>query len=191
MNEIITVTATPMPTVEDADNDARLLDLWLHGRSNATQRGYRAEAERFLRHVSKHLHQVSLADLQGYSDALGATGLQPATHRRMLASVKSLFSFAHDLGYLPFDTAKPLRLPPLRDTLAERIVDEALLLRMIALEPNPRNAAIIALMYGGGLADVESLSGTLRRNSNRLEYFPCSRQTPFSRLPLQTPTRKP
>src|SRR4051794_39559235 len=105
MNEIITVTNTPIPMVDGADNEHHLLDLWLHGRSPATQRGYRAEAERFLRHVSKHLRDVTLGDLQGYSDALDATGLQPATHRRMLASVKSLFSFGHKLGYLRFDTA--------------------------------------------------------------------------------------
>ena len=150
-NEITIIMATEQTPVLGADNDARLIDLWLHGRGPATQRGYRAEAERFRRHVAKPLHQVTLADLQGYADALDAARLQPATRRRMLASVKSLYSFGHRLGYLPFDTAKPLRLPPLRDTLAERIIDESSLLRMIDLEPNPRNAAMIALMYGAGL----------------------------------------
>ncbi len=134
-----------------ADNDARLIELWLHGRPATTQRAYRAESGRFLGHVSKRLHQMTLADLQGYSDALDAAGLQTATRRRMLAAVKSLFSFGHRLGYLPFDTAKPLRLPPLRDTLAERMIDESSLLRMIDLEPNARNAAMIALMYGAAL----------------------------------------
>ena len=151
MSNDITVQSSQPIFMLGADADARLIDLWLHGRSQATQRGYRAEAERFMTHVEKPLHQVTLADLQAYADALKAAGLQPATRRRMLAAVKSCYAFGHRLGYLPFDTARPLRLPPLRDTLAERIIDESSLLRMIDLEPNPRNAAMIALMYGAGL----------------------------------------
>lgn len=150
-NEITNVQRSEPHLPLGADNDARLIELWLHGRSPATQRGYRSEAERFLAHVAKRLYHVTLADLQGYADALEASVLQPATRRRMLAAVKSLFSFGHRLGYLPFDTAKPLRLPALRDTLAERIIEESSLLRMIDLEPNPRNAAMIALMYGAAL----------------------------------------
>ena len=141
-----------------ADNDARLIELWLHGRPATTQRAYRAESGRFLAHVAKPLHQVVLGDLQGYADSLDAVGLQPATRRRMLAALKSLFSFGHRLGFFPFDTARPLRLPPLRDTLAERIIEESSLLRMIDLELNARNAAMIALMYGAGLRVSEAVS---------------------------------
>lgn len=157
-NELTTIQPTEAVLAQDGNHDARLIDLWLHGRSRATQRGYRAEAERFMTHVSKPLRQVSLADLQGYADALDAAGLQPATRRRMLAAVKSLFAWAHGLGYLPYDTAKPLRLPPLRDTLAERVIDESALLRMIDLEPSARNAAMLALMYAAGLRASELVS---------------------------------
>jgi integrase/recombinase XerD len=149
---VITHIASMMLATKQADAaDDRLIELWLHGRSDATQRGYRAEAKRFLANVRKPLRIVALGELQAYADELERLRLQPATRRRMLASVKSLFAFGHGLGYLPFDTAKPLRLPPLRDTLAERVIDETNVLRMIALEPNPRNAAIVALLYGGGL----------------------------------------
>src|ERR1700723_934953 len=87
-NEITILNERPTPML-GADSDARLIDLWLHGRSTATQRSYRAEAERFLAHVSKHLDLVSLADLQGWADELEASRLKPATRRRLLASVKS------------------------------------------------------------------------------------------------------
>lgn len=159
--ELITTLDRPMSAVacaSGAETDARLIDLWLHGRPSTTQRGYRAEAERFLLHVEQPLHRVTLADLQDYADSLESAGLEPATRRRMLAAIKSLFSFGHRLGYLPFDTARPLSLPPLRDTLAERIVDESSLLRMIELEPSPRNAAMIALMYGAGLRVSEMVA---------------------------------
>jgi integrase/recombinase XerD len=94
---------------------------------------------------------MTLADLQGYADSLDAAGLQPATRRRMLAVVKSAFAFGHELGYLPFHTAKPLRLPPLRDTLAERILDESQVQRMLALERHPRNSVMLTLLYATGV----------------------------------------
>ena len=150
-NDITTLLPTEPHSNLGTDNDSRLIDLWLHGRSLATQRSYRAAVERFLLRGSKPLLALTLANLQDWSDDLDASRLQPATRRRLLASVKSLFAFGHRLGYLPFDTARPLRVPALRDTLAERIFDESLVLRMIALEQSPRNAAILALLYGGGL----------------------------------------
>lgn len=159
MENSITVTQPTEPTLQvSPDNDRRLIDLWLHGRPQTTQRSYRTAVDRLTTHIRKPLHQMTLGDIQGFADSLDAAALQPATRRRLLAAAKSLFSFGHGFGYLAFDTAKPLRLPPLRDTLAERVVDESSLLRMIALEPNPRNAAMIALMYGAGLRVSEMVA---------------------------------
>lgn len=157
-DELIPMNGSGDMVVRQPTPDDQILDLWLHGRSRATQRGYRAEATRFMAAVSKPLAQVTLTDLQDWADAIEAEGLEPATRRRMLAAVKSLLSFSHKLGYLPFDTGKPLRLPTLRDTLAERILDEPTVLRMIALEPKPRNAAILTLLYAAGLR-VSELTG--------------------------------
>ena len=157
-NAITAVEPTEAISESGPDSDNRLIDLWLHGRPQTTQRSYRAAADRLTAHVGKPLHQMTLGELQGFADSLDAAALQPATRRRLLAATKSLFSFGHGLGYLPFDTAKPLRLPPLRDTLTERVVDESSLLRMIALEPNPRNAAMIALMYGAALRVSEAVA---------------------------------
>jgi len=53
--------------------------------------------------------------------------------------VKSLLAFGHQLGYLPFDVGRPLKLPPRKDTLAERILDEADVHRLVALETNRRD----------------------------------------------------
>ncbi len=156
MENAITIVEATEPTFRaGADNDQRLIELWLHGRPDTTQLSYRGTADRFLACVPKSLHQVTLSDLQAFADSLDVAGLQPGTRRKVLAGVKSLFSFGHRIGYLPFDTAEPLRLPPLRDTLAERVIDESALLRMIDLEPSVRNAAMLALMYAAGLRASE------------------------------------
>ncbi len=142
----------------EANSDEQMIELWLHGRSPHTRRAYRADASRFWSFTGVSLHQARLTDLQSFSDALEATGVAPASRNRTLSSVKSLFAFSHRLGYLPFDTAKPLRLPPLRDRLSERILDESQVQRMLALEMNPRNSAILYLLYAAGIR-VSELCG--------------------------------
>jgi integrase/recombinase XerD len=53
-----------------ADTDAQVVALWIHGRSRHTQRAYRTNAERFLVFASKPLAQVSLGDIQAFADSL-------------------------------------------------------------------------------------------------------------------------
>jgi site-specific recombinase XerD len=65
--------------------------------------------------------------------------------------VKSLLAFGHRLGYLPFDVGGAVRLPRLRSALAERILSEADVHRLLALEPDPRNRTLLRLAYAGGL----------------------------------------
>src|SRR4051812_30740870 len=102
-NEITTLSATPPVSVE-SDPDSTLVRLWLHGRSPTTILNYRLEAKRFRAFVGKTLAQVTLAELQAFADSLESRGLQPPTRRRALAAVKSLYTFGHRLGALPYDT---------------------------------------------------------------------------------------
>ena len=137
--------------VERADAMQALLASWLHGRSPHSTRAYQANIARFLAHARKPLTAVTLADLQGYADSLAAAGLAPASQARMLAAVKSLLTFAHTTGYLPFNPGRGLRLPGVRGRLAERIPSEEDVLSLLAHEPNRRNHALIRLLYAAGL----------------------------------------
>ena len=149
--ELALTTPAGIPACREADTDERLVELWLHGRPATTRRVYRSDADSFRATISKPLHAVTLGDLQSFADSLEARSLMPATRHRMLAAVKSLFSFAHCLGYLAFDAARPLRLPHLKDVLTERILSEAEVQRMLALERQPRNHAILYLLYAAGV----------------------------------------
>lgn len=60
------------------------------------------------------------------------------------------------MGYVPFNTAAALRLPPVRQQLAARIMTEADTLRMLALEPSRCNRALLFLLYGAGLRATEA-----------------------------------
>jgi integrase/recombinase XerD len=131
-----------------AHSDGQLIELWLYGRPPHTQRAYAGDIARFLGGAGKPLSAVTLGDLQGFADSL--SGLAPASRYRTLSAVKSLLAFGHRIGYLAFDVGRALRLPPVRDRLAERILPEADVRRMLTLEPSQRNRALLALLYASG-----------------------------------------
>lgn len=139
-----------------ASSDDQLIETWLHGRSEHTRRAYRADVERFRARAGKPLRSVTLADLQEFAGSLD--GLAPASRYRTLSTIKSLLAFGHRVGYLAFDAGGVLRLPAFRDRLAERILSEADLHRMLGLEQNSRNRAILTLLYASGVR-VSELCG--------------------------------
>ena len=148
-------------TTAQARSDAQLVEIWLHGRSGHTQRAYAADIGRFLAATGEPLAAVTLADLQAFADSLHA--LAPASRYRVLSSVKSLLAFGHRVGYLPFDVGRVLRLPPVRGRLAERILPEPDVHRILSLEPDERNRAVLLLLYASGIR-VSELCGLVWRD---------------------------
>ena len=142
-----------------ADNEARLVALWLHGRSPATQRAYQADLAAFRAVIPAPLRQVTLGDLQAYQDSLAA--LAPTTQARRLSAIKSLLSFGQRTGFLAVNVGAAIRLPKAKQTLSERILDVDAVLHLLALERNSRNKALLRLLYLGGLriSEVCSLCG--------------------------------
>lgn len=147
----------PVGMVEpQAESDEELINLWLHGRSPNTFEAYARDLERFLAFTAKPLRQVKLRDVQGYVGTLAH--LAPATRGRMVAVVKSLFTFGSKLGYFAFNVAAPIKTPAVKDALAERILSEEDTLRMLALETSRRNHALLRLLYGAGVRVSELCS---------------------------------
>jgi len=73
--------------------------------------------------------------------------------------VKSLFSFGHRVGYLIYNVGAAITGPKVPDDLAERILTEEQLQRIIALEEDLRNHAILRLTYvsGGRVSEIARL----------------------------------
>jgi integrase/recombinase XerD len=147
-----------------AGGDETLLALWLDGRSPHTVRAYEADARAMMAITGKPLASTTLGDLQGWTRTLD--GLAPASRARRIGAVKSLLTFAERTGYLPLNVGAALRVPPVKSVLAERILDEADVIRLIALEADPRNHALLRLGYIAGLR-VSELCGLRWRDARR------------------------
>jgi integrase/recombinase XerD len=138
--------------------DAQLIQLWVHGKSRHTRRYYQADAKAFLNFVGKPLAQVTLADVQDFADFLEMSSLAASSRGRTLSSVKSLLAFGNRIGMLAVNVGAPLKAPVAKNTLAERILSEAEVQKLISLETNLRNQVMLKLLYAAGLR-VSELCG--------------------------------
>jgi integrase/recombinase XerD len=143
-----------------ADSDDTLIALWLAGKADRTRRAYEDDVAALLRFADKPLRQITLADLVAWGETLGE--MAPASRARKLGAVKSLAAFGHRIGYLAFDIGAPLRLPAVKTTLAERILGEGDVHRLLTLEAHPRNHALLRLLYTGALRISELCALTWR-----------------------------
>jgi integrase/recombinase XerD len=149
--------AVPPPPARDR-TDELIVRMWISGKAANTQRGYAADARRLFEHVGKALDQTSLEDLQSFAEDLQRKGLSPGTRKRILAAVKSLFTFAADIRHLQYNVAAALRLPKAKDTLNERILSESQVSDLVAAAEPGRNRLILELLYLVGLRAEELTS---------------------------------
>lgn len=152
MNQLTVVAPSGLGCAHDGSQDAKLVELWLSMKTSPhTRRAYATDAAGFLAFVNKPLSWVTLTDLQGWADQLGQGSLKPASQNRALTAVKSLLSFAQETGYLPFNVGAAVKLRPNRDSLAQRILEESEVARLIEAAPEGRNRVLLKLLYVSGV----------------------------------------
>jgi integrase/recombinase XerD len=129
--------------------DAQIIELCLEKQPSSHIRGcYERDSRRLLNHVNKSLARITLADLQSFAQSLIVEGLAPISRLRTIAAVKSLFGFCCRMRYLPTNPSAELALPSYEKRLAERIVGEEDVTRMLQAE--------LRLLYGAGLRVSEA-----------------------------------
>jgi len=145
------------PLIPHETPDELFIELWLKGRPLETQKVYRREAGRFLmtlqviaeeEGVSKSLREVTLPDLYTYLELF--SDKEPATLARIVATLKSLFSFAKNTGYSDVNIGAVIRTPKVKRKLARRILSEVQVQRILALEKQRRNYTLLLFLYASG-----------------------------------------
>jgi integrase/recombinase XerD len=146
MNQLMVVAPSGLGPAHDGSQDAKLVELWLSLKTSPhTRRAYAAEAARFLGFIGKPLSWVTLAA------HLEQGNLQPASRNRAVTALKSLLAFAQQTGYLPFNVGAAVKLRPHRDGLAQRILEESEVARLIEAAPEGRNRVLLKLLYVSGV----------------------------------------
>jgi integrase/recombinase XerD len=170
MSDVIVYRGGTVQNLEQVDPvsiDEQFINLWLRGKSEKTRRAYLADMSKFYAIVGKPLQQIKLEDVYTFADALAE--LKPTSRNRAVAAVKSALSFGLKSGYLSVNVGLLVKLEKLEDTLAERIMSESAVSRLLALESNKRNHALLVLLYRGGLRCAELCSLTWRNLQERDE----------------------
>lgn len=152
----------------NASLDARLLTLWLNGKSAKTIRAYMQDVDHFYTHLlTRATHtlqeeglqivcaaQVRVDEVQSFKN--GLTRYKDSSQARMVAAVKSLLTYGADSRILSFNVGRVVKLPSIEGRRAERITTEtniALLFKYA--KKHPRNHALIVLLYRTGMRVAE------------------------------------
>jgi integrase/recombinase XerD len=158
MNQHLPIYTPQESILPEGTSDDQLIAMWLHDKSDSTQEEYTRDIAQFREYVSVPLKLLTLPDLQAYADELKLLDIKPATISRRLKSIKSLLSFAQKTGYTRFNIGTMVKVPKFKKTLAERIMTEEQVFTMLAKEANPRNHALVRLLYASGIR-VSELCG--------------------------------
>lgn len=146
-------------TLPENATDEMVIAMWLKQRPKNTQTAYKQDIkdlDAFTNHTP--LQQLNLLQLQNFADSLNEQ--EPATVARKMSAIKSLLTFCHKAGYTQFNVGAAVRLPRIESKLAERIMSEASLQKILALETDQRNHAMLRLMYNTGIRVSELVALT-------------------------------
>jgi integrase/recombinase XerD len=157
MNDVPRVHQEYIRTAMTSSRDSKIIELWLEKQPSPYTRGcYRHDSKWLLNHIKKPLVRITLADLQSFAQSLSSAGLAPISRARTLAAVKSLFGFCCRMRYLPSNPAAEPALPSYENRLAERIVGEEDVARLLQAEERPRDRVLLRLLYAAGLRVSEA-----------------------------------
>lgn len=146
----------PVPVQRDAGGlsaartDDHVVQLWLRGKSENSRDAYVRDIRQFFAFVDTPIAAVKLEHLWSWDEQLSRSGKAVSTRARKLASIKSLLSFAHKIGFTEFNVGAAVSLPKIPDLLAQRILSEDELHLILEQADTRRNRLLLRLFYVSG-----------------------------------------
>lgn len=175
----VAIQPAPIPNYSGAETDGRLVELWLARKAPSTQRKYAEDLDKFSDFTEgKPLAHITLSDLHDFAEFISVL-MAPSSQGRVLATIKSLLSFANKVGYLPFNIGAAVELPKVKNTLSERILTEAEVHRMMNSPKNIRDRALLCVLYAGALRREEAVDLKWRDLKDRDDLGPGVGQATF------------
>ncbi len=140
--------------VSAEETDQNIVDMWIAQRPRSTTRFYK-RAWKYLQIATGgvELRALRLHHLQAFVQSLRRMKL--SSQGTFIGAIQSLFGFACKIGYLVTNLASLLKRPKSPVDVAERIVGESDIQRLVALTSKPRDATLLRLAYVSGLRIAE------------------------------------
>ena len=131
-------------------HDIRLIDEWSNGCNIlSSRRSYRRYATQLICATGKTLLKTEPEDIVRFFDHFTKGTI--ASRCMALSAVKSLFSYMHKNGIIDNNPGSNVRLPHERYNTVRYVIQQRDVERMILLEENKRNVAILTVAYSGSL----------------------------------------
>ncbi len=149
------------------DAQAKLVAMWLHKKAPSSVAAYQRYITKFFASVAKPLQAVTLEDIYDFSTQLSESDLAPNTQKIYLSAIKSLISFAHKIGFIPFNVGSAMKLEKIPDRLTERHLYQKEIQKMIGAteqfqyrypRDKQRDLLIMKLLYTSALRVSELVS---------------------------------
>lgn len=139
--------------------DDELVDSWLRvkAQNENTLTAYARIADEFRGFFQfRSLASLSIDDLADYADSIKVHSV--ATQRQRIFAVKSLLSYGQKTGYLQFNVGAALQAPTQKNELAQKLLTEGDIFKLIENEKNPRNKLLLRLLYVSAARISEALA---------------------------------
>ena len=159
-----------------ASSDEEVAASWVGSFNSAhSRRNCERTAQRFLTALSAPLRRATVEDVREALTSITA-GLAPTSARQIVLRVKSLLSYSHRLGYLPFNAGAVIKVQGDTRSIAQRIVSEVeigLLVRAARGARSARSRVLVQVAYAGGLRISELVALTwgnvIRRDDGKVQ----------------------
>jgi integrase/recombinase XerD len=131
-------------------SDAFFIRSWVLEKAENSRVAYLRISSEYLKFIEpRSLQKTELSDLQNFLEI--KTHHSKATQAQRRAVLKSLYSFGLRTGYLPANLGAFLKSVRLESKLTNRYLTEEEVQAMLRLTENPRDRALLRLLYSGGL----------------------------------------
>jgi site-specific recombinase XerD len=164
VTELVRVEPPALLDHSGATSDEHLIGMWLESKKSPhTRLAYTTDIDSFLAFLSRRgitLRNVSAADALDWKRTLSGADRSIA---RRIATLKSLFSFAHRTGYLPFNVAAILESPNIPNDLTDRMLTEAEVHKMLDVAGPPGvHRRLVLFIYATGARVSEACDACWR-----------------------------
>ncbi len=138
--------------VERTTTDDKLIEMWCNrprkAQSANTYATYCRIGNAFMASIGKPLQAISYPDLANWVN--GLTG-SINTQRLQVNVVRSLFSFAHELGYIRVNPALLIEPPAPEETKHRKMLSEEDVIKLVNSGLSARDEAILRVLYSSGM----------------------------------------